>query len=473
MSLADQHLAPTRAHSAARRPFPDAPTSTPSGGGHLVSRKSRGPGSRSRRSKAVQGDVSRARKKLQNSMRRTAQGMTQSERYRNCAVALVEGASGATFYYAGQGHAGVSGVQTCQSIWVCPVCAPKILARRSAMLAIAARRWVDAGHGLVMLTPTVSHYRHESLALVAGIENAAWKATISDKAYKGVRGLKATYDVEYVAWGRELNHGDDNGWHPHRHVLLFLDNPLTDAQLEALRSDFYSIWERKVVKLGGRTPHHVHGVNAKQVTTANTADAAGLAAYVAKGQVSGLDGLAKEITLGQYKQGAGSVSTFGILARIDAAKAAGQEPDAADVARWKEYVEWVDGPGGGDLMSIPPKMLKAMDVTDEDITEEMQAQEGAADDTEPTEDRIGVLFIEATDWYKIARDLELRTQVEAAIASGRDKHDARLRGMSVLASAGIGYQSIDVLLRPDDGDDGLPTHTVAFARDLAAAVLAV
>ena len=60
--------------------------------------------------------------------------------------------------------AGFSGLVTCGSVWACPVCSAKILARRSLELGAGLLAWEAAGGRLVMGTLTMRHHRGHRLA---------------------------------------------------------------------------------------------------------------------------------------------------------------------------------------------------------------------------------------------------------------------------------------------------------------------
>ncbi len=146
-------------------------------------------------------------------------------------------------------------VQTCGSVWACPVCAAIVSElRRSelsrALVAARARGW-----RVVMTTRTVSHYACDSMQQVLSLVKEAMNRATSGRA--AVR-LKSKYNVVgsvrslEVTWGR-------NGWHPHIHELLILDG---DYDLAALRADYGLLWGHAVELAGGRALHQQHGFDA-------------------------------------------------------------------------------------------------------------------------------------------------------------------------------------------------------------------
>ncbi|MFD9259476.1 hypothetical protein ACFVZQ_13500, partial [Streptomyces sp. NPDC059538] len=66
--------------------------------------------------------------------------------------------------HVGKGAARFAGLQSCHSVWACPICQARIRAARSVELERAALAWLKAGHGLYMATLTVPHWQHVRLA---------------------------------------------------------------------------------------------------------------------------------------------------------------------------------------------------------------------------------------------------------------------------------------------------------------------
>jgi plasmid rolling circle replication initiator protein Rep len=52
----------------------------------------------------------------------------------------------------------------------------------------------------------------------------------------------------YIA--TEVKYSDNNGFHPHYHILLILDKPYKAEDLEIIESDLYELWSEKCVKQG-------------------------------------------------------------------------------------------------------------------------------------------------------------------------------------------------------------------------------
>jgi hypothetical protein len=124
-----------------------------------------------------------------------------------------------------------TGVMTCHSPFACPVCAPKVAARRAAALGPQFAELVALGHTVSMLTLTVRHDRMTSLAKGLAALSRAWGRVTSGKWWDALRKVGA---VGYVR-GYDVTRSERNGWHPHLHVSLVLGPEHDDAEVcEAL-----------------------------------------------------------------------------------------------------------------------------------------------------------------------------------------------------------------------------------------------
>lgn len=120
------------------------------------------------------------------------------------------------------------GVQTCGSVWTCPICAARIASKRRDEMraAMAAHRWDEHGKesgGMVFLaTYTFQHTAEEGGAgcldaQLTKLREAMRKLT-STRAYKET--MEAAGSVGQIR-AMEVTYGEINGWHPHVHQLIF------------------------------------------------------------------------------------------------------------------------------------------------------------------------------------------------------------------------------------------------------------
>jgi len=115
-----------------------------------------------------------------------------------------------------------SGLQTCGSVWVCPVCAAKIAERRRGELIAAMSAHKEQGGRVTMLTLTCPHQRTDDLVLLLAKQAKALHRFWCDKT---VRRVFAEMGIIGQVKAAEVTHGrkseQNNGWHPHYHVLQF------------------------------------------------------------------------------------------------------------------------------------------------------------------------------------------------------------------------------------------------------------
>jgi hypothetical protein len=140
-----------------------------------------------------------------------------------------------------------SGLMKCASVWVCPICAPKIQAVRALEVRTAIDNWTAQGGSVVLVTQTIPHSRHDYL------EPLLERFTTALMKFKGQRGYERTREQFGIAGSiraLEVTHGA-NGWHPHAHTILFLKNTrLTPF----VRMVLFPLWESAARRAGFEKP---------------------------------------------------------------------------------------------------------------------------------------------------------------------------------------------------------------------------
>lgn len=196
---------------------------------------------------------------------------------------------------SGSGH--FKGLQTCASVWACPVCAAKISEKRRVELVEAVSTHKAQGGAVLLLTLTNPHERGDHLETLLEGQRKAF--TYFLKGAPWVRLAARMGLVGHVrAW--EVTHGG-NGWHPHFHVLLFVREGL---DLAPLYRDLLARWQGCCEKAGLPRPSDAHGIRLDDGTHA--------ARYAAKW------GIEQEMTKGHIakRAKAGGFSPFDLLRRV-------------------------------------------------------------------------------------------------------------------------------------------------------------
>jgi replication protein len=219
------------------------------------------------------------------------------------------------------GSAYYCGLETCGNVWLCPVCSAKIHHRRAAELRDALTTWESQGHAASLVTITVPHHLDDRLSRLVTAERDAWKRVTAGAAWQR---LKRKLGIAGHIIALEFTWGDENGWHPHYHVLLVHDQDLGAAAIAALHAHLHSRLAASCHDHRLRRPDQLHAVRIDPNVSATAAGG-----YIAKG---GDWTPAEEMARGDLKTGrAGSRTPFQILADYY------QTGDTRDRDLWREY----------------------------------------------------------------------------------------------------------------------------------------
>jgi hypothetical protein len=367
----------------------------------------------------IDGQAHRVRLRDQRRrLREAIQRFTRLDGLRGCGARLTGELVG---LHVGAGAARFAGLQSCHSVWACPICQARIRAARAVELERAALAWLKAGHGLYMATLTVPHWEHVRLAsrvkaghkcegqrscscackcpiLAPGPGERRPKCTCACpvepgqlakvvEAWRGVQGGswwvgrhviedgeparwssaaeldgRFTKRQEYDQAGRavgsptvwqegfrdrwgivgttrtiEITYGA-NGWHSHAHVLIWTEEPATEARAEAIEGELFTRWAKRCRAVGLPSPARgeIRPADGKRigkgvdVTAATMEKGDALARYVVKLQEGG--SLANEMTRADLKVTRGQKGRTALeLAAIAA------QGSAEAVELWREY----------------------------------------------------------------------------------------------------------------------------------------
>lgn len=259
-------------------------------------------------------------------MREVSQHLSPSKAVRLCGRRAQgpEGKGTVTLEVSPDGSARFAGLLRCNSVWQCPVCAPRIMRDRGDTLAAMYAGHEATGGRALMLTLTAPHDYGDRLAELQRHVSEAWRRVTTGAPWQ--RWRKRARLVGY-ARALEVTHGA-NGWHPHLHVMLFLgeDSPAT---AQAVERWFYARWAVAVTRgTGLRFPSREHGVT---VTIPRQGD------YLAK------MGLSAELTSATTKAGReGHRTPWQVLRDLTLAEP-GSEAEARDTALWEEWALGMKG----------------------------------------------------------------------------------------------------------------------------------
>ena len=237
------------------------------------------------------------------------------------------------------GTAQYAGLQTCGSVWACPVCAAKIAERRRVEVLAAMTAHKAAGGCVNLLTLTTPHQRKDNLADLLAMQSKAIKALWADRSAKAVfaeMGLVGQIRALEVTHGRKSPH--NNGWHPLYHVLQFGGVGVDLARFDGPQMKDWSVrlylrWAVCCVKAGLGEPSFKHGLKLH--------DGSKAAAYAAKW------GLEDEMTKGHTKKALHGETPFDFLRAYlldsEDKQAAALFKEFAETFKGKRQLHWSKG----------------------------------------------------------------------------------------------------------------------------------
>ena len=123
-----------------------------------------------------------------------------------------------------------NGLQTCGSVWTCPVCASKIQEKRRGEVAKAVDYFYSNNYQAVLITFTFSHKRTDILELLLKQFADALKKLRKGKQWDN---FKKRVDFKGLIRSLEVTHSENNGFHPHTHELWFLDKNVNQKEFIA------------------------------------------------------------------------------------------------------------------------------------------------------------------------------------------------------------------------------------------------
>src|SRR5674476_1149438 len=232
-----------------------------------------------------------------------------------------------------------SGLQTCGSVWACPVCAAKIAERRRVEIQAAMAMHQAAGGCVDLLTLTAPHQFTDKigdlLARQAKALNHFWSNREVRSVFEEMRTIGQIRALE-VTHGRRSPR--NNGWHPNYHVLLFAGagvdlGRVGLVQMMVWEDRLYGSWAKACKAAGLGAPSPEHGVKLDDGTKA--------AKYVSKW------GFEDEMTKGHTKKAINGETPFDFLrsylADSNDKQAAALFIEFAETFHGKRHLHWSKG----------------------------------------------------------------------------------------------------------------------------------
>ncbi len=285
---------------------------------------------------------------------------------------------------------GVAGLVTCGSM-TCPCCASKIGAHRAGEIGDTLRRHRDdhwrselrIGGGAMLITLTLRHSLGMALVFLLSVLRYGWSRVTSGAAYQqdmvrsGIVGWISSLEI---TWGRAA------GFHPHLHVLVLTDTPVSIEHARDLGERWFLRWERALGRKGVQSIMDSGGLDVRLCDLSDLSTGA-LGDYLSK--------VGREVAGSVAKEGRnGSFSTFGLLREVIGTYEAGaftawEELERTVNGKRVRFLTWSKG-----ASEIRARAGHAAEVSDDDIA----ATDHGGDD---------LIAIDPEDWPRLRVMLEV------------------------------------------------------------------
>jgi hypothetical protein len=284
-------------------------------------------------------------------------------------------------YNASSKRAFYRGLQTCGSVWTCPVCSAKITEKRRVELTQAVEKWRDNNGSLVMVTLTLQHSREDDLKMLLTALKDSWRRLKSGRRWMSTR---EKYELSAYVSSTEVTHGG-SGWHPHIHALFFSTLPESEFDIESFKAELTARYTALLEK-HGRYASDYYGIDAR------------LGDEFA-GDYASKFGLEREMVKSISKHGKSGSSPFELLERYT-------DGDAQAGALFREYARAFYGVRQLTWSRGAREILE--------LGEELEDEQIAAE--EPEESEL-LITLDPEQFAKIAR-AELRGEVLEIASTG-------------------------------------------------------
>lgn len=223
----------------------------------------------------------------------------------------------------------------CNRPWLCPLCAARISNMKREELTDGLARAKLLNFHPLLLTLTLRHGLDDRLEdLLNGMlgkpkrTKGALRRMQQTKEWKA---LKKEYGWKGSIRALEVTRGEVNGWHPHLHILIFLDEQLSPQQTDGLKKWFYDLW-RAALTEEGFDANFLHGVDVRTADS-DVADYIAKWGHEPKEQAWGVEHeIAKATSKRAHRDG---------LTPFELAEAGADDPRAA--ALFREYAQAMNG----------------------------------------------------------------------------------------------------------------------------------
>lgn len=226
------------------------------------------------------------------------------------------------------GKAHFSGLKTCGSVWVCPICSVKVSTRRRDEITNAMNSHEGSKLYQVLVTYTLQHNRKDKLPKLINDLKDATRYMLNGRFRKE---FYNQFNVAGYIRSVETRYRSKTGWHPHIHELLLLKTP---PNPEGIKEFLMGRYGKRLESKGYLVNEHTIDVRIKNADTSEI-----VSDYLTKSSIE------LELTSGNWKKGK-SVSPFQLLSLYHET---GNEwfaalyREYAEATRGKKWITWSRG----------------------------------------------------------------------------------------------------------------------------------
>jgi hypothetical protein len=187
------------------------------------------------------------------------------------------------------------------------------------MINEAVRRHLDAGGGVIEFLFTLRHDSSHDLRDQLDAMSAGWEAMMQPSKSWGARKVRERMGHVGHYWANEAPWNPVNGWHLHRHGLLFVEKPIPADELREIEDRMYHLYKDAVQEAGMPCPSADYN-NLRRLRDGQK-DPDEIGGYLMKTDSdtdtrTGRMRTGQEVARGDEKQGQKGVMPFQILDRI-------------------------------------------------------------------------------------------------------------------------------------------------------------
>ena len=319
----------------------------------------------------------------------TCGDMPEAAKIAACGVHVRAGVEDVAIERHPNGYVYATGLQTCGSVWACPICSFKIRTKRATELAAAIAAHKANGGTVMLLTLTTQHSFGETLDELWTQTQDTWSYITGHSRYRRLKlqlGLGFCRTME-VMFGL-------NGWHPHLHVVLFSETPVDQFDNRDIWAEiivcFHDLWVNRMRNKYNRECRSSVAVDLRPVKDDGID---GVGVYCTKAGY--------EVAMADGKEGRTRTSRHPFAIAYDAVETG----DKADVLLFRE---WIKGSHDRRMWTWSKGLRRKLGLADEKTDEELAAE---ADETIEQ-----VCIVSRKLWRKIATTrIGLRAEVLAAL----------------------------------------------------------